>query len=102
MLQVQPGHCQLKHPPPVLEVLGQEQVLLGLQAGKLGVQVPLALVQLLKCKNNQTTFRKKQTTASLFTYLQHLENSTENMPHIDTNNRKKPTQIPSVQLLIFS
>ena len=34
--QVHPGHCQPKHPPPVLEVFGQEQVLLGLQAGKLG------------------------------------------------------------------
>ena len=60
VLQGHPGHCQPKHPPPVLEVLGQEQVLLGLQAGKLGVQVPGKLgVQLLKCKNNQNHVQKE-------------------------------------------
>ena len=59
VLQGHPGHCQPKHTPPVLEVLGQEQVCLGLQAGKLGVQVQLALVQLLKCKNNQNHVQKE-------------------------------------------
>lgn len=54
MLPVHPAHCQPKHPPRVLEVLGQELlgVLLG-QAGQLGVQVPLALIHLLKCKTNR-------------------------------------------------
>lgn len=59
VLHVHPGRCQPKHPPPVLEVLGQEQVRLGLQAGKLGAQVPVALVQLLKYKNNQNQVQKE-------------------------------------------